>query len=710
MVIGLPAALPGRRLARKQLIIEITLPMPTPNAPTSNRLAQETSPYLLQHAGNPVDWWPWCPEALNKARDEQKPILLSVGYAACHWCHVMAHESFESEATAAVMNKHFINIKVDREERPDIDAIYQQSLQMIGEQGGWPLTMFLTPEAEPFWGGTYFPDSARFGRPSFVAVLERVAALFADKSDAIERNRTQLTAALEASHKRDLSGQMPNDILAVSADALLGLLDPLHGGLRGAPKFPQPSLLALLWRTYCADGETQYRDAVLLALERMSMGGIYDHLGGGFARYSTDEKWLAPHFEKMLYDNAQLVELLTHAWQETGNVLYKQRVSETVSWLLREMALDGGAFAGTLDADSEGVEGRFYVWDMDEIRSLLGDEADFFIARYDVSPDGNWEGHNILNRSAFPDLIDGASEGRLAAARQLLLEARDGRIRPARDDKILADWNGLMIAALANAGAVFGEPDWIEAAEKAFAFIVAAMGTSDSVLHHSFCLGRAQHVAMLDDYTQMSRAALLLHEVTGKLNYLGESLGWAAQLNRVFWSDGLGGFHMSDSSATDLLVRPRSAHDGPTPAGNATAAEIFTRLYYLTGEKSNAERAQATITAFAGGVGQNPLPLAALIGANDFLLNAVQLIIIGTRGDGDTDSALTAVYGVSLPNRVIQVVDATASLGRDHPAQGKTGDPGTVFICRGQQCSLPLGGVDEIQSALLEIRATHHQQ
>ncbi len=686
--------------------------MPPPEVPhTTNRLAKETSPYLLQHAANPVDWWPWCPEALALAKKERRPILLSVGYAACHWCHVMAHESFENAATAAVMNRHFINIKVDREERPDLDSIYQQSLQLLGEQGGWPLTLFLTPDAEPFWGGTYFPHTARFGRPAFVEVLQRIAELYAAESDAVESNRKRLRAALEAAHARDLSDRMPEDILAVAAERLAGLMDPLHGGVKGAPKFPQPSLLSLLWRAYSAGGDRQYRDAVLLALERMSMGGIYDHLGGGFARYSTDAQWLAPHFEKMLYDNAQLIELLTLAWQETGNILFKQRVSETIDWLLREMTLPGGAFAGTLDADSEGVEGKFYVWDADQINAVLGDQAAFFAEAYDVSPGGNWEGRVILNRSAAPELHDQAGETRLEDARGLLLQARAARIRPARDDKILADWNGLMIAALANAGAVFAEPEWTAAAARAFAFIVGNMQDTDGALHHSWCDGRAQHAAMLDDYAQMARAALLLHESTGRRDYLDESISWMAQLDEDFWSPALGGFHMSPSSAKDLLVRPRSAHDGPTPAGNATAAEVSARLYYLTGKARYGERAQATISAFAGEARENIFPLAALIGAHDFLGRALQIVVMGTRGDPATDRALAAVYSVSLPNRVLQVVDGEAmdgqeSLAENHPARGKKAAPGVVYVCRGQQCSLPLEGSGEIRQALLELRTS----
>ena len=417
-----------------------------------NRLARETSPYLLQHKHNPVAWWPWGPDALAEAKRTNRPILLSVGYAACHWCHVMAHESFEDDATAAVMNELFVNIKVDREERPDIDQIYMNALHLLGEQGGWPLTMFLTPAGEPVWGGTYFPKSSRYGRPAFVDVLREVARLFRDEPDKIAQNRVALMQRLGESARpagRVVIGTAELDQIARQ---IAGAFDPVHGGLRGAPKFPNAAMYELLWRAGLRGNDARFFGVIEHTLEHICEGGIYDHLGGGFSRYSVDERWLVPHFEKMLYDNAQLLELLALAFQRTQNPLFQQRAHETVGWLNREMTTKEGAFCASLDADSEGEEGKFYVWSLAEIQEVLGPEnAALFAAQYDVTAGGNFEGHNILNRlNDLPRSME--PEPKFAMLRSLLHKRRESRIRPGLDDKVLADWNGLMIASLVNAG------------------------------------------------------------------------------------------------------------------------------------------------------------------------------------------------------------------------------------------------------------------
>src|SRR5882672_4153190 len=401
-----------------------------PNTAHENRLAAATSPYLLQHKHNPVDWWQWGPEALAEAKRSNRPIMLSVGYAACHWCHVMAHESFEDEATAQVMNELFVNIKVDREERPDIDQIYMNALHLLGEQGGWPLTMFLTPAAEPVWGGTYFPKESKFGRPAFTDILREVARLFREEPSKIEQNRIALLARL--ADKARPTGKVTIGLKELDAAArqVGNMFDSVHGGLRGAPKFPQPSLLEFLWRAGARTGDARFFETVEHSLERMCEGGIYDHLGGGFSRYSVDERWLVPHFEKMLYDNAQLLELLALAYQRGGEKLFAQRARETVLWLAREMTTGEGAFAASLDADSEGEEGKFYVWSKNEIVELIGPEAgEFFAAHYDVSDEGNFEGHTILNRLQDDARAD-ADETRLASLRAILLDARASRVRP----------------------------------------------------------------------------------------------------------------------------------------------------------------------------------------------------------------------------------------------------------------------------------------
>src|SRR5580658_1960554 len=451
------------------------------SAPTlhRNRLAGETSPYLLQHQHNPVDWWPWGPGALAEAKRSGKPILLSVGYAACHWCHVMAHESFEDDATARLMNELFVNIKVDREERPDIDQIYMAALHHLGEHGGWPLTMFLTPDGEPLWGGTYFPNSSRYGKPAFVDVLQEIARLFRDEPQKIEQNRVALMERLTAAAHPAGAATIGRVELDNAARQLGGIIDPVNGGTRGAPKFPQAALFELLWRGGLRTGEARYFAAVDISLHHICEGGIYDHLGGGFARYSVDERWLVPHFEKMLYDNAQLLELLAIAHRRSGTILYRQRAEQTVAWLTREMTTGEGAFSASLDADSEGEEGKFYVWSYAEVLNALGTEdGEFFARHYDVTPQGNFEGHNILNRlRPLPRSSD--DDARLAALRAKLLVVRATRVRPGLDDKVLADWNGLMIAALANASLMFAEPSWLEMAKRAFAFIARAMTRGD---------------------------------------------------------------------------------------------------------------------------------------------------------------------------------------------------------------------------------------
>src|SRR5262249_9630544 len=502
-------------------------PMTSSPAPAAHehRPGGGTSPYLLQHKHNPVDWWPWGPQALAEAQRASKPILLSVGYAACHWCHVMAHESFEDETTARVMNELFVNIKVDREERPDIDHIYMSALHHLGEQGGWPLTMFLTPAGEPVWGGTYFPKTARYGRPSFVDVLREISRIFREEPANVEQNRSalmeRLSRAAQPADKVTLGARELDGAAASVARAF----DPINGGFRGAPKFPQCPMLEMLWRAYARKHDDRFAAVVELTLERMSDGGIYDHLGGAFSRYSVDERWLVPHFEKMLYDNARPLELLARAHAGTGKPLFATRARETVAWLAREMATPGGAFAASLDADSEGEEGKFYVWSLAEIEAVLGKEdAAFFARHYDVTAEGNFEGHTILNRLARQP-TDQATESRLAAMRASLLAVRDARGRPGLDDKVLADWNGLMIAGLVNAGLLVGEAGWIDIAKRAFDFIAREMTRGDR-LGHSWRDGKLLFPGLSSDFAAMIRAALALHEATGERSYLDRAVAW----------------------------------------------------------------------------------------------------------------------------------------------------------------------------------------
>ena len=486
-----------------------------------NELALAASPYLLQHKDNPVHWRMWGVAALEEAKRLDKPILLSVGYAACHWCHVMAHESFEDAEVAAVMNELFVSIKVDREERPDVDQVYMSALHALGQPGGWPLTMFLTPAGEPFWGGTYFPKEARYGRPGFVNVLRQVARAYRADPESVAKNTQALRQAILEAKPAASQGEITPAALDRFAERLAAAMDPVNGGLNGAPKFPNPPLLEFLWRHGARRGDPTSREAFLLALRRMCQGGIHDQLGGGFARYSVDERWLVPHFEKMLYDNAQLIELLALAWRETGEPIFEAALRDTVAWLRREMCNKGGAFCASLDADSEGVEGKFYVWTRGEIDEVLGpQDAAFFAGHYDVGTAGNWldEHHGepviILNRLRAPQAT-AVDELRLAALRSRLLERRGRRVRPGLDDKILADWNGLAIAALVNAAVTFGEPAWIEMARRAFDFIASTMLRSidgESRLGHAWRDGTLVFPGMASDYAAMMVAALALAE------------------------------------------------------------------------------------------------------------------------------------------------------------------------------------------------------
>ena len=679
------------------------------NAPLTNRLGEETSPYLLQHRDNPVAWQAWGTEAFEAARRTDKPVLLSVGYAACHWCHVMAHESFEDPGIAEQMNKLFVSIKVDREERPDVDAIYQQAVALLGEQGGWPLTVFLTPDGEPFWGGTYFPPAPRFGRPGFPQVLTRLAQVYAEDPDGIAKNVASLTSALASLSRNTGGGAIPPDAADRAAARLVQEIDPVEGGLGRAPKFPQPAILKLLWRAWKRGGDVRYRDAVELTLAKMCQGGIYDHLGGGFARYAVDDRWLVPHFEKMLYDNAQILDLLTWAWQDGGDPLYAARARETVAWVLREMIADSdgngakpsGAFASTLDADSEGEEGKFYVWTVAEIDTLLGDDAVSFKQAYDVTPAGNWEGKTILNRSRDPALKDAATEATLAEARARLLTVRDARVWPGWDDKVLADWNGLMIAALARAAPVFSEPAWLAAAETAFAFVVANM-TEGGRLKHSWRHGRLAHPATLDDYAQMCEAALALAEATGAHRYLDQAETWTEVLDRHYWDRESGGYFMSADDTEGLILRPKTAHDSAVPAGNGTMAGVHARLFYLTGKEAQRARAEATVAAFSGEFERSFSALSTLLNGNELLHRAVQIVVFGPRADAGTEDLLAAIHRVCLPDRVLQLCAPGAEMDASHPAAGKGPVDGraTAYICRGPTCSLPLTDPAELERAL----------
>ena len=673
------------------------------NSAHENRLAQATSPYLLQHKHNPVDWWTWGPDALAEAKRTKKPILLSVGYAACHWCHVMAHESFEDIVTAQVMNELFVNIKVDREERPDIDQIYMNALHILGEQGGWPLTMFLTPQAEPVWGGTYFPKESRFGRPAFVDVLREVARLFREEPGQIEQNRAALLSRL--AEKARPAGKVTIGLKELDAAAMQigNMFDPINGGLRGAPKFPQPAILEMLWRAGLRTNDARFFETVEHSLERMCEGGIYDHLGGGFSRYSVDERWLVPHFEKMLYDNAQLLELLALAYQRSGNALFATRARETVEWLKREMTTKEGAFSASLDADSEGEEGKFYVWSKNEIIELIGPEAgEFFARHYDVTDEGNFEGHNILNRLKSGPRSE-ADEARLASLRAILLEARAGRVRPGLDDKVLADWNGLMIASLVNAGVILDEPSWLEMARHAFDFIAQAMTKHDR-LGHSWRAGKLLFPGLASDFAAMIRAALALYEATGEHICLERAVSWQAAFDAHYGDPDTGGYYLSADDASDLLLRPHSTSDDATPNPNAVAAQNLVRLAVLTGQDSSREKADRLIESILSAAERNLFGHVALLNALDLRLRAAEIVATGSKAEDFARIALRLPY----LDRIVLRAATGNDLPPSHPAHAKlrVASGSVAFVCVEERCSLPLTEPGQIAETVAAMRTS----
>lgn len=662
-----------------------------------NRLEGETSPYLLQHRDNPVAWWPWGPEALAVARESGKPILLSIGYAACHWCHVMAHESFEDPDIATLMNELFVNIKVDREERPDVDHHFMSALHALGEQGGWPLTMFLTSAGEPFWGGTYFPPTARYGRPGFPTILRQVAEIYAAEPQRIEHNRAALAKALA----RDVVAApgavpLPADLAGI-ARHLLSVLDPVNGGFRGAPKFPQPGIGAFLHRMAAMTDEHVFGEAAHLAMERICRGGIHDHAGGGFARYAVDEVWLVPHFEKMLYDNAQLLERLAALATDLPSshprhALYADAARRLCGWLLREMRLPHDGFASSLDADSEGEEGLFYLWTRSELDTLLGDSAATFAAAFDVTPGGNFENRSILNRlhGDLPGAV--LAMERHAEGLERLLDARSSRVRPGLDDKVLADWNGLVITGLVRAGTVFDRPDWIEAAAAAFRFVSESM-SPDGRLGHSSRAGTLVHPGFALDHAAMARGALALWEATGTDSYRVRATQWLDVLLDQYLDPDLGHLAMTTPDRTELTARPAPTHDDAVPNANAVFVETAIRLGAMTGNGAWTRIADDVLARLAGAFRQ-PLAHAALLDAAAFRQRRADVVVIADRDHPLSHAAIRLPFG----HRTCLVVPSADALPPGHAASaGASGLRDVALVCAEGRCSLPLTDVAALE-------------
>ncbi|MGO4570780.1 thioredoxin domain-containing protein [Microvirga sp. 2TAF3] len=669
-----------------------------------NRLKDASSPYLLQHRDNPVHWWEWGPEALAEAKKSDRPILISIGYAACHWCHVMAHESFEDPAVAAVMNELFVNIKVDREERPDVDHVYMSALHLLGEQGGWPLTMFLTPEGEPFWGGTYFPKEPRFGRPGFVQVMREIARIYRAEPERVAKNATALKEHLSQTSGGD-SGTLSLADLDQLGSRLASIIDPANGGLQGAPKFPNPPILEFLARQARRGGDGQARERFLLTLERMALGGIHDHLGGGFARYTVDERWLVPHFEKMLYDNAQLLELYALAYAETGRALFRDAAQGIVTWLEREMVTPEGAFASSLDADSEGVEGRFYVWSLAEIREVLGEDAAIFAKVYDITEEGNWEETNIPNRLLSGEVAPQLEE-RLAAMRAKLLERRATRIRPGLDDKVLADWNGLMISSLVRGGLLLDRPDWIALAARAYRFIRQSMTRDIRLGHqlgHSWRNNSLIFPGFALDHAAMMRAALALHEATGDETYRQDAIDWRDILLNEFMIDDSGLLAMTAREADPLVVRPQPSHDDAVPNANGVFAETLVRLAQITGRDDDRQRADQVLTRLVGIARAAPLGHTSILNALDLHLRGLSILVTGNNIDALREAALHLPY----LERSLHVLRQGENLEAGHPAQALASSAAEpeALICAGMRCSLPVRDPQELKARAREMLA-----
>ncbi|MBU6449513.1 MAG: thioredoxin domain-containing protein [Rhodospirillales bacterium] len=652
-----------------------------------NRLKDSSSPYLLQHRDNPVHWHMWGEDAFAEAKARNVPVLLSIGYAACHWCHVMAHESFENDEVAALMNERFVSIKVDREERPDIDQTYMTALHAMGQQGGWPLTMVLTPDGAPFWGGTYFPPKPGFGRPSFSQVLVALSDAWKDEQGRIGRSVETIRNAL-AKAAAARPGDAPGpELLEAARAALLRGMDWDKGGFSGAPKFPNIPVFRFLWHEYFRSRDAECAEALHLLLERMSQGGIYDHLGGGYARYATDDAWLVPHFEKMLYDNALILEMLAFAQADRPNLLYAARARETVEWLTRDMSAEG-AFAASEDADSEGEEGKFYVWTRAEIAAVLGEDTGFFERFYPLPEHGNWEEKLILERHA----PFGPDEARLKTCRNKLLAVRNQRVRPGRDDKILADWNALTITALVKGGCVFGQPGWVALAAQVFGTLVEKMGQADGRIAHAMRHGKISAAGLLEDQAGTISAALALYQATGTQDYLRRAEAILAATETHF-GDGAGAFYMSADDAGDVYApRGRNVQDGPAPSGIGLMAGNYAALYHLTGQDEYRAKAEAVLAAF-GGRKQALTGSPMLLAAADMLANAACVVITG----GAEDLVKTAL---AVADPAVLVLRGGTGLGPAHPAYGKPDDIRAAYVCQGNVCGLPVHDVESLRQAL----------
>ncbi len=678
-----------------------------------NRLAHETSPYLVQHADNPVDWYPWGPQALEKARRERRPILLSVGYSSCHWCHVMERESFEDSSVAARMNELFVSIKVDREERPDVDQVYMRAVQAMTGRGGWPLTVFLTPDGEPYYGGTYFPPEPRHGMPSFTQVLEGAGRAWRDRPEEVQTAATELVQALRRSAGRvETVGDGPSgtSLLEHAVASLAAQYDERHGGFGGAPKFPQPVTLDLLLRHHERTREADALQMAVATLRAMARGGIRDHLGGGFHRYAVDAAWLVPHFEKMLYDNALLARSYLDAYRITGDEALRRVAEETIDYLLSDLRSPEGGFYTARDADSEGEEGRFYLWRRPELDDVLGrDLAERFARHYGVSTEGNFEGRNILHLPRDPgegpgglDIADG-----LAAARLALAERRAERPAPPRDEKVLLGWNGMALRTLAEAGGALGREDYLERAAETAAFLLDALRPEGALLH-TWKDGVAKVPAFLEDHAALGNALLSLHEATLDPAWLAQVHGLCEEIMERFWSEEESIFYDAPRDGAPLLVRARDPMDNATPSGGSLAAELLLRAGHLFGESRYEEVARRALASEAPAMSRYPSAFGRLLCVLDrSLAPPVEIAVVGDRADERTRALRAAALAPFLRNRTVTGRAPGASVEGVPVLEGRDARDGapTAYLCRGYSCRQPVTEPDDLARQIEEARA-----
>lgn len=680
-----------------------------------NRLANETSPYLLQHAENPVDWYAWGDEALKKAADENKPIFLSIGYSSCHWCHVMAHESFESQEIAQFMNENFVNIKVDREERPDIDDVYQKACQMVTGQGGWPLSVFLTPDQKPFHVGTYYPPLDSYGRPGFGSVCRQLAQAWKERDNEINTRADQFVGAL---YKMDEAIQEESETKTATLDRILldeaainlyDLGDATYGGFGSAPKFPNAACVSFLFRYATLSNHKNFQKFALRTLDKMARGGIFDQIGGGFHRYSTDARWLVPHFEKMLYDNALVPINYAEAYQITGQEFYLDVMKKTLDFVLREMRSPEGGFYSAYDADSEGVEGMYYTWKKAEIVQILGDttDTDLFCLYYDVTDGGNWEGQTILcnnvalSTAAFKvGMSEEEAVKSLAASSAKLLEARSRRVAPGLDEKILVSWNALFITALARGYRVSGNSAYLEAAKGCVSFIIDNMFDGDTLLR-TYKDGRAKIEGYLEDYAYLACSLLDLFEVESDPEYLELAIQLGHTLSKEFWDSDTRSFFMTSGTHEKLIIRPQSRYDLSVPSGNSVAAYVMLRLYHITGEIKLMDICRDTAASQARAGAENPFALGYMLNVISMLLTGMREITILNTSDRDVCRQILLAY---LPYSMVMMINDADQLERlstySFFTGKRIGSETCVYVCQNSVCSRPMYGAEEIRAAL----------